>query len=104
MTRRPSDTLIEAVLEDALLSLDELCRVAAVSPEWVRQRLDAGLLEGPGAPLQAERFDAVLLRRVRHMRQLEHGFDAAPELAALVADLHDEIERLRARLRCAGLD
>ena len=30
-------------------------------------------------------------------------FDAAPELAALVADMQEELEELRARLRRAGL-
>ena len=43
------------------------------------------------------------LQRVRCMVRLERDFDAVPELAALVADLQDEIERLRARLRRAGL-
>jgi chaperone modulatory protein CbpM len=33
------------------------------------------------------------------MRRIERDFDAAPELAALVADLIEEIEALRARLR-----
>lgn len=102
MTNR--QVLIQAALEDAWLSLDEFCRAAAVSPQWVQRHVDDGLL----LPLPGERaqwrFDAVLLRRVRTMQQLERDFDAVPELAALVADLHDEIERLRARLRRAGLD
>jgi chaperone modulatory protein CbpM len=38
------------------------------------------------------------------MARLERDFDAVPELAALVADLVDEIETLRARLRRVGLD
>jgi hypothetical protein len=38
------------------------------------------------------------------MRVVEQGFGAAPELAALVADLEDEIVRLRARLRRVGLE
>jgi chaperone modulatory protein CbpM len=33
------------------------------------------------------------------MHCIERDFDAAPELAALVADLLEEIEMLRARLR-----
>jgi chaperone modulatory protein CbpM len=36
------------------------------------------------------------------MRQLERDFDAAPELSALVADLLDEVDDLRVRLRQAG--
>jgi len=33
------------------------------------------------------------------MHRIERDFDAAPELAALVADLLEELEALRARLR-----
>jgi chaperone modulatory protein CbpM len=42
--------------------------------------------------------------RARRMRQLERDFDAIPELAALVADLLEEMETLRQKLRCAGLE
>ena len=95
---------LEAMLAQGLLTLDELCRASAVSPEWVRQRLDAGLLPAPPQAVGPWRFDAVMLRRVRCMRALERDFDAVPELAALVADLQDELDRLRARLHRAGLD
>jgi len=48
------------------------------------------------------RFDAALLLRVRVMHRIERQFDAVPELVALVADLQDEISRLRARLHQAS--
>jgi chaperone modulatory protein CbpM len=107
----PEDTMssrspqpIAATLEDALLSLDELCRVHAVSPQWVVERVEAGLLPPPPGAPRRWRFDAAQLHRVRCMARIERDFDAAPELAALVADLVDELDRLRARLRRAGLD
>jgi chaperone modulatory protein CbpM len=34
---------------------------------------------------------------------LERDFDAAPELAALTADLIEEVEQLKRRLKNAGL-
>jgi len=95
---------LQAVLEEGLLTLDELCRSAAVSADWVHRRVDEGLLPLPPTAAGGWRFDAVMLRRVRCMRQLEVDFDAVPELAALVADLQDEMARLRARLARAGLD
>ena len=88
---------------DALLSLDDLCRLAAVSPQWVQWHLEEGLIEVAASERQVACFDAVALARVRRLAIVERGFDAAPELAALVADLEDEIARLRARLRRAGL-
>jgi chaperone modulatory protein CbpM len=93
--------VVQAGADDEGLTLDELCRACAVSPDWVDERVRAGLL----APLQAAgawRFDAALLLRVRAMRRVERDFDAVPELAALVADLQEEIRHLRARLRQAG--
>jgi chaperone modulatory protein CbpM len=41
--------------------------------------------------------------RARRMLEVERAFDAAPELAALVADLLEELDTLRARLSRAGL-
>lgn len=89
--------------DDTLLSLDELCTLATVPAAWVRLRVQEGLLAAQGETPAAWRFDAVALARVRRMVVVERGFGAAPELAALVADLEDEIARLRRRLRRAGL-
>ncbi|GIX25757.1 MULTISPECIES: chaperone modulator CbpM [Caldimonas] len=85
--------------DQTLLDLQALCRCALVSPEWVLERVRAGLI----APCSADgesawRFDAAALRRVRYMVHLERHFDAVPELAALVADMHEEIEALRSQL------
>jgi chaperone modulatory protein CbpM len=80
--------------EDELITLEELTVVCAVTPEWVRERVEEGLLLA--AP--ELRFSAVAVRRVRRMHALERDFDAAPELAALMADLLEELDALRARL------
>jgi chaperone modulatory protein CbpM len=85
-------------LQAALLTLEELSRAMALPPEWVIERVRAGLIQPQGEGPQGWRFDAILVRRVRSMRHTERCFDAVPELAALVADLEDEIMRLRARL------
>ncbi|HNU11345.1 MAG TPA: MerR family transcriptional regulator [Rubrivivax sp.] len=104
MTRRPSRPLpVEALLEELWLDMDALCRAAGVDAGWVRERTTAGLLPAP--PLGAHdelRFDAAMLRRVRTMVHFERDFDAVPELAALVADMEAEIERLRRRLQALG--
>lgn len=93
-----------APADETLLTLDELCMLGAVSVQWVQVRVQEGLLPARGDRPPAWRFDAVALARVRRMALMERQFDAAPELAALVADLEDEIARLRRRLRCAGLE
>jgi chaperone modulatory protein CbpM len=63
----------------------------------VVQRVEEGYLSASGTGVLHWRFTAAALRRARRLRALERDFDAAPELAALVADLLEEIERLRAR-------
>ena len=50
-----------------------------------------------------ERYEPGPLVRPRRVLELERTFDADPELAAIVADLVDEVERLRAVLLRAGL-
>jgi len=98
------DVLIGAVLDDACLTLEELASACSVGPEWVIHQVEEGALVGRGHAMVDWRFTSRDLVRVRHIRAVERDFDAVPELAALVADLLDEVERLRARLRRAGLD
>ncbi len=56
----------------------------------------------PSAGASEWRFTTTTLARVRRMRDIERTYDAAPELAALVADMLEEMDALRARLRRAG--
>ncbi len=94
--------------EPSQLTLEELCRVMAVPPEWIVERVLAGLIERPASPAPAAdsprdepvswRFDSLTLHHARSMRRIELAFGAAPELAALVADLEAEIARLRSEL------
>lgn len=95
--------LAAAILEDACLTLDELATACAVSPEWVVRHVEEGILVSHGASATERRFTSRELTRARHIHAMERDFDAAPELAGLVADLLDEMDRLRARLRRAGL-
>lgn len=96
--------LTGVVLEEACLTLEELACVGSISPEWVVRHVEQGVLSGLGNAPADWRFTSRDLWRVRHIRALERDFDAVPELAALVADLLEELDTLRTRLRCAGLE
>jgi chaperone modulatory protein CbpM len=101
MPDRP--VLMGALLEDACLTLEQVCSACAVTPEWVSSHVLEGRLRlGSGQPSQW-RFGSRDLWRLRELRRLEITFDAEPELAALVADLLEELETLRAQLRRLGL-
>lgn len=99
---------IALLLDDTRLSLEELSVSCTVSCEWVVQHVQAGVLPaepGPDFDPDPSRwgFSSRDLLRARRLYALERDFDANPELAGLVADLFDELERLRGRLRRNGL-
>ncbi len=90
---------VEAPLEEFWLDVAVLCRLAGVDEAWLRLRAEQGLLGTMGGGAREEwRFDARALRHAVRMAALERDFDAVPELAALVADLEEEIAALRTRL------
>jgi chaperone modulatory protein CbpM len=91
------------LLKDASLTLEELCAAAALEREWLVQRVEEGLIPVTGAAHTEWRFTSVHLARARRMNEIERTYDAVPELSALVADLLEEMDALRARLRRAGL-
>jgi len=87
--------------DDACLSLEELCSVCELERDWLVLRVREGLIPASGASDADWRFSTATLARVRRMREIERSFEAEPELAALVADMLEEMDQLRARLRRA---
>lgn len=90
------DVIVGIALEEACLTLDQLAIACAVEPGWVVARVTEGYFPAQGGGTTEWRFTSATLRRARRMRALERDFDAVPELAALVADMLDELDRLRA--------
>jgi chaperone modulatory protein CbpM len=92
--------LTGVVLEEETLTIDELAQACRVERQWVVLRVEAGLLgTAAGGSTREWRFASAELARARRLAALERDFDANEELAALVADLIEEVQRLRARLR-----
>lgn len=91
------DVLTGDLLEERALTVEELAYACRVSSTWVVEHVEAGLLVAERA--QGElRFASTHLARARRLVSVERQFDANQEVAALVADLIEEVERLRARL------
>ncbi len=97
------DAIPAALLDDSALTAEELACACSVSVEWVVRHVEEGALACQGETVAQWRFSSRDLGRARRIRALERDFDAVPELAALVADMLDEMDALRARLRRAGL-
>ncbi|MDO9311331.1 MAG: chaperone modulator CbpM [Nitrosomonas sp.] len=99
---------IDAILlEDAMLNLDELARSCQINREWIIERVQWGLLldedsitNDPATWL----FDSRSFMRIKRIIAIERDFESNPELAGLVADLLEEIEFLRARLKASELN
>lgn len=89
--------------DDDVLTLEELCSACALERDWLVLRVREGLIPATEAGGEQWHFTTATLARVRRMRDIEQTYDAAPELAALAADMLEEIDRLRARLQRAGI-
>ncbi len=85
--------------EEVSLTLGELCRVCTVQAEWIIELVDEGILEPSGPDAAHWRFSGPSLQRVRRVRRLQQDLGINLAGAALVLDLLDEIETLRARLQ-----
>lgn len=93
-------TIIEAPLQELWFDLDDLCRLGFVEACWLEQRLSDGiLLACPDAPDATRCYNALTLTRLRRLACIERDFEAVPELAALVADLEEELRCVKERLR-----
>lgn len=100
---RDDDILIGSLMEDTWLTLEQVAAACPVEPAWLLRHLEEGLFPHAESVAGVWRFSGPALLRARRMRQLERDFEAAPELAALVADLLEEVDDLRGRLRRAGV-
>lgn len=93
------DILIGILMEDSWLTLEQIAAACMVEPEWLLRHIEEGLFPRAESIAGTWRFSSTGLLRARRMRQLERDFDATPELAALVADMLEEMDTLRAQLR-----
>jgi len=96
--------LIAMLLDDARIGIDEVAGNCAVDLAWVVEYVRAGVLleDAEGDPARWS-FSSRDLIRARRLRDVTHQFDANPELAGLVVDMVEELDRLRGLLRREGL-
>lgn len=92
-----------SLLEETWLTLEQLAAACTVEPEWLLRHIEEGLFPHAESVGGVWRFSSASLLRAQRMHRLERDFDAVPELAALVADMLEEMDELRARLRAAGM-
>ena len=86
---------VALLVDEGGLSIEELASACAVTCEWIERHVQGGMLEVDRSV--GMRFTSVQLLRARRLADIERTFDANDELAALVVDLIEEVERLRGR-------
>jgi len=92
---RDDDILIGTLMEESWLTIEQMAAACRAEPEWLIRHLDEGLFPTAESVAGVWRFSGACLLRARRMHALERDFDAVPELAALMADLLEEMDALR---------
>lgn len=103
--RQTNRTAAHAVLveDDVQFTFDELCRTCRADGEQLRALIHEGVLTPSGEDSQQWRFAGTALRRTRVALRLTRDLQLSADAAALVLDLLDEIDALKARLHRAGI-
>lgn len=86
---------------DQALDLDAFATACGFDVGFVRLLVDEGLLQ-PTVEQPARRFGGEALARARRIRRLQRDFEANLQSVAVMLDLIDEVERLRARIGPVG--
>jgi len=97
-----NDVSIGELLDETTLTVEQLSVACTVEPAWVLERVEAGILTGKLREENSWCFVSEDLVRARRLVSIERDFDANPELAALVADLIEEVNRLKQQLITLG--
>ena len=105
MPKTPTKTLHGLILdENCRFTLEELSTACSVRTEYIVELVEEGIVE----PLEARResqqwiFSGRSLQRARKARRLQQDLGINLAGAALVLELMEEIERLRARVQRPG--
>lgn len=92
----------DLVEDEVQFTLVELCRACAADTEQVIALVDEGVLTPSGAAAHEWRFGGAALRRARAALRLTRDLNLNAAGTALVLDLLDQIEALRAQIRRLG--
>lgn len=86
------------VEEEIQFTLVELCRACSATEEQVTALVIEGVLEPDGERIEEWRFAGSTLRRARVALRLARDLEINPPGVALVLDMLEEIESLRAQV------
>jgi chaperone modulatory protein CbpM len=88
--------------DENALELEDFAAACDVGVDFIRLLVEEGMVR-PAVDQPAWRFGGEELARVRRIRRLQRDFEANLQSVAVMLDLLDEIERLRAQMLRAGI-
>ena len=98
--RHPMSSTVSVLVEQEIeFSLLELCRACSTDSGQLMLLVEEGVLTPRGDAPHEWRFEGSALRRARAALRLGRDLELSPGATALVLDLLDEIDTLKARLR-----
>lgn len=99
MFTRPFTVVLDDTALDAerWLPVQEVARICCMSTDWLVARIEDQVLEATTIE-GSYHLNPSSIPRIQHMAGVERQFDADPHLAALVADLMEEVRSLRQQL------
>lgn len=86
------------LLEGEVLLVEEMAKICGVERDWLHTRIEQEVIHA----VQREGcyyLCSTSVTRIQQVATIERTFDADPQLAALVADLSEEVRRLRRELQ-----
>ncbi len=88
----------ETIGTDPVYSLDELSTACGVETAWVVELVEHGIIEPHGRSVSEWRFSRLSVVRLAKAKRFDRDLGINPAGIALVLDLLNEIDRLKARL------
>jgi chaperone modulatory protein CbpM len=95
---RTFDPLQPQLLEGEVLRVEEMARLCCVTTEWLQARIEQEVVHAVHRD-GAYYLSSATVIRVQQVAKIEQTYDADPQLAALVADLVEEVQHLRQQLK-----
>ena len=90
------------VIEEDSLTLGQLCRACDVHADWIINLVEEGIIEPQGKDIRLWRFSGASLVRARTALRIQRDLEVNLAGIALVLDLMEELESLRAHIKTLG--
>ena len=95
---RTFDPLQPQLLEGEVLRVEEMARLCCVTIDWLHERIEQEVIHAVHRE-GTYYLSSVTVIRVQQVAKIEQTYDADPQLAALVADLVEDVQQVRRQLK-----